>query len=44
MYAAMGMNRDNRAEIHDAACVRTGIIMRLRIAKSARNEADKKDD
>ena len=34
---------DNGAEIHNSSFVRSGIMMRLRILKSAKNEEDKQD-
>ena len=44
MYVSMERNTDNGAEIQNAACGRSGIMMRLRIVKSARNEGNQEDD
>ena len=40
MYVEMDRKKENGAEIQNAACGRRGIMMRLRIVKSARNEED----
>ena len=44
MYVAMGRNPENGKEIQNATCGRSVIMTRLRIVKSARNEADHQDD
>ena len=44
MYVEMDRKPENEAEIQNAACRRSGIIMHLSIFKSARNEAYKEDD
>ena len=44
MYVAMDRKPDNGAEIQNYACGRSGIIMRLRIVNSAKNEEDQKYD
>ena len=38
MYLAMDRKAENEAEIHNDACGRLGVIMRIRIVKSANNE------
>ena len=40
----MDRKAENGAEIQNAACGRSGIIMRLRILKSANNEEEHQDD
>ena len=44
MYVATDINPENGAEIHNIAYGRLGIIMRLRIVKSAKNEEEQQDD
>ena len=44
MYVAMDRKPENGAEIHNSACGRSGIMMRLRIFKSAKNEEEQQDD
>ena len=43
IYVAMDMKLEKGAEIHNSACGRSGIMMRLRIFKSSRNEAEQED-
>ena len=38
MYVAIDRNLENGSDIQNSACGRSGIIMRLRIMKSAKNE------
>ena len=40
MYVEMDRKPENLAEIQNAAYVRSGIMMRLRIVNSAKNEED----
>ena len=40
MYMEVARNPDNGAEIQNAECSQSGIMMQLRIVKSAMNEAD----
>ena len=44
MYAETERKPENGAEIHNTVCGRSGITMRLRIVKSAKNEEEQKDD
>ena len=44
MYVAMERKPENGAEIQNSACGRSGIMMRLRIVKSAKNEEEQQDD
>ena len=44
MYVAMDRNPENGAEIQNTACGRSGIMIRLRIVKSASNEEDQEDN
>ena len=44
MYVEMVRKTENRAEIHNSACGRQQIMMRLRIVKSPKNEGEQKDD
>ena len=44
MYVIMDRKPGNGAEIQNSACVWSGIMMRLRIVKYAKNEEDQKDD
>ena len=44
MYVSVDRNPDNVAEIQNATCERSVIMMRLRIVKSAKNEEEHKDD
>ena len=44
MYVAMDRKPENGAEIHNSACGRSGIMMRLGIVKYAKNEEDQQDD
>ena len=38
----MDRKKDNGAEIHNSACGRSGIMMRIRILKSAKNQEEQK--
>ena len=42
MYVEMDRKSENGADIHNYACGRSGIMMRLSILKSAKNEEDHK--
>ena len=44
MYVAIDRNPENGAEIYNAACRRSGIMMRIRIVKSDKNEEEHQDD
>ena len=44
MYVEIYRKMYNGVEIQNTVCRRSGIMMRLRIVKSARNEAYKEDD
>ena len=44
IYVAMDRKTENGAEIHNYACERLGIMMRLRIVKYAKNEESQKYD
>ena len=44
MYVSMEMNPENGAEIQNVACRRSGIMMRIRVIKSEKNEKEQKDD
>ena len=44
MYAAMEMKPDNGDKIQNAACGRSGIIMRLIIVKYGKNEEEQQDE
>ena len=44
MYVAMNRKPYNGLENQNSACGRLGIMMRLRIVKSERNEAEQEDD
>ena len=44
MYLAMDRKSENGEEIQNSACGRSGIMMRLMIVKSAKNEQDQQDD
>ena len=44
MYVAMERKPENGAEIQNSVCGRSGIMMRLRIVKSAKNEEEQQDD
>ena len=44
MNMEMDSNPENWAETHNAACVRSGIMMRIRIVKSTRNDEELEDD
>ena len=44
MYVAIDRNPDNGAEIHNSAYGRSGIMMLIRIVKSAKNEEEYQDD
>ena len=44
MYAVIDRKTDNGAEIHNAACGQSGILMHIRIVKSAKNEEEQQDD
>ena len=44
MYVTMDRNPENGADIHNYACGRSGIMMRLGIVKSEKNEAYQEDD
>ena len=44
MYVTIDRKPKNGAEIHNSACRRSGIMMRLSIVKSVKNEEDQKDD
>ena len=44
MYVEMYRKPEKGAEIQNSACERSGIIIRLRILKSAKNEENQKDD
>ena len=44
MYVAMDRNPDNGLEIQNSACGWSGIMMRLRIVKSVKNEEEQQDD
>ena len=44
MYVTMDRNTYNGAEINNDACGRSGIMMRLRIVKSTKNEEEQQDD
>ena len=44
VYVAMYRKPDNGLEIHNAACGRLGIMMRIRIVKYSKNEPDQEDD
>ena len=43
MYVSIDRKPDNGAEIQNATCVRSGIMIRIRIVKSARNEEEQQD-
>ena len=40
MYVEMERKPENGAEIQNAACRRSGVMMQLRIVKSAKNEEE----
>ena len=40
----MERKTDNGADIHNDACGQSGIMMRIRIIKSARHETEQEDD
>ena len=44
MYVAIDRKMDNGVEIHNSACGRSGIMIRLGIVKSARHESEQEDD
>ena len=44
MYVAIDSNPENRAEIQNSACGRSGITMQIRTMKSMNNEENQKDD
>ena len=44
MYVAIDRKPENGAEIHNSAYGRSGIMIRIRIVKSARNEAEQEHD
>ena len=44
MYVAMNRKSENGAEIYNDACGRSGIMMSLRIVRSAKNEEEQQDD
>ena len=44
MYVAIDRKPDNGAEIHNSAYGRSGIMMLIRIVKSAKNEEEYQDD
>ena len=44
MYVTMDRKPENRADIQNAACGRSGFMIRLRIFKSVRNKAEQEDD
>ena len=44
MYVEKYRKPENGAEIQNSACGRSGIIMQLRIVKSAKNEEEQKYD
>ena len=44
MYVAMDRKPENGAEIRNAACGWSGVMMRLRIMKSENNEEEHQDD
>ena len=44
MYVTMYRKLENGEVVQNAACGRSGIMMRLGIVKSTRNEEDKEDD
>ena len=44
MYVAMDKKPENGAEIRNAACGWSGVMMRLRIMKSENNEEEHQDD
>ena len=44
IYVAMERKTENGVEIHNYACGRLGIMMRLGIVKYAKNEEEQKDD
>ena len=44
MYLEMYSKPENGDEIYNAACRRSGIMVRLRFIKSVRNEADQEYD
>ena len=44
MYVKMERKSENGAEIHNATCGMSGIMIQLRIVQSARNEEDQEDD
>ena len=42
IYVTIYRNTENGEEIHNYACGRSGVMMRIRIVKSANNEGDQK--
>ena len=44
IYVALDKTPENGSEIQNATCVRSGIMIRIRIVKSARNEGEQQDD
>ena len=44
MYAEMNRKTKNGAKIQNSSYRQSGIMMRIRIVKSAKNEEDQKDD
>ena len=44
MYVEMERNPENMAETRNDACGRSGIMMRIRIVKYARNDEEQEDD
>ena len=44
MYVAIDKKPENGVDIHNSAWVRSGIMMRLRIVKYAKNEEEQQED
>ena len=44
MYVSIDRKPDNGAEIQNSECRQSGIMTRLRIVKSEKNEEEQKDD
>ena len=44
IYVAMDRKPENGEEIQNSACGRSGVMMRLRIVKSEKNEEERQDD